>query len=167
MSAGLAGCCAIKANVTARRPLATPPANVRRSITEYLRRIQVYACYASSGIQHHPRTLPLVNSAISGRCRLTNQANRPRADGAQAPPASGPVERVVRPHRFTCSGALELDPVGAQLAVHGISGFRGGIDSLRSLNESRRVCFVPVHSSFQLPSSVWMTRSSSTAYVPT
>src|SRR5690242_17501654 len=29
---------------------------------------------------------------------LTNQANRPRADGAQAPPASGPVERVVRHH---------------------------------------------------------------------
>src|SRR5438552_8777142 len=27
---------------------------------------------------------------------LTNQANRPRADGAQAPPASGPVEREVR-----------------------------------------------------------------------
>ena len=32
------------------------------------------------------------------RCRLTNQANRLRADGAQAPPASSPVERVVRPH---------------------------------------------------------------------
>src|SRR5438093_4072933 len=29
---------------------------------------------------------------------LTNQANRPRADGAQAPPASGPVEREVRRH---------------------------------------------------------------------
>src|SRR5437764_6047982 len=28
--------------------------------------------------------------------RLTNQANRLRADGAQAPPASSPVERVVR-----------------------------------------------------------------------
>ena len=27
---------------------------------------------------------------------LTNQANRLRADGAQAPPASGPVEREVR-----------------------------------------------------------------------
>src|SRR5258706_98912 len=27
---------------------------------------------------------------------LTNQANRPRADGARAPPASGPVEREVR-----------------------------------------------------------------------
>src|SRR5512142_3229997 len=33
--------------------------------------------------------------------RLTNQANRPRADGAPAPPASGPVERVVRAARFT------------------------------------------------------------------
>src|SRR5205823_12087969 len=33
----------------------------------------------------------LTTEAIS-----TNQANRPRADGAQAPPASGPVERVVR-----------------------------------------------------------------------
>jgi hypothetical protein len=31
-------------------------------------------------------------------CRLTNQANRPRADGAPAPPASGPVERVVSRH---------------------------------------------------------------------
>src|SRR5450755_1674941 len=29
-------------------------------------------------------------------CGLTNQANRPRADGAPAPPASGPVERDVR-----------------------------------------------------------------------
>src|SRR5438046_8371600 len=29
-------------------------------------------------------------------CCLTNQANRPRADGAPAPPASGPVEREVR-----------------------------------------------------------------------
>ena len=28
---------------------------------------------------------------------LTDKANRPRAGGAQAPPASGPVERVVRP----------------------------------------------------------------------
>src|SRR6266699_5948338 len=31
---------------------------------------------------------------------LTNQANRRRADGAPAPPASGPVERVVRAHCF-------------------------------------------------------------------
>jgi hypothetical protein len=29
---------------------------------------------------------------------LTNQANRPRADGAPAPPASGPVEREVGRH---------------------------------------------------------------------
>ena len=29
-------------------------------------------------------------------CCLTNQVNRPRADGAPAPPASGPVEREVR-----------------------------------------------------------------------
>src|SRR5215471_12155001 len=34
---------------------------------------------------------------IVARC-LTNQAKRPRADGAPAPPASGPLEREVRRH---------------------------------------------------------------------
>ena len=32
--------------------------------------------------------------------RLTKEAKRPRADGAPAPPASGPVEREVRPTHF-------------------------------------------------------------------
>ena len=45
---------------------------------------------------------------VLGYCRLTNQANRPRADGAEAPPASGPVERAVRP-RLHC-------PFGESLA---------------------------------------------------
>src|SRR5438270_716792 len=38
--------------------------------------------------------------------RLTNQANRLRADGAPAPPASSPVERVVR--RRECGTTLPL-----------------------------------------------------------
>ncbi len=38
--------------------------------------------------------------------RLTNQANRLRADGAQAPPASSPVERGVRPHMVKLASRL-------------------------------------------------------------
>jgi hypothetical protein len=40
---------------------------------------------------------------------LENQANRPRTDSAQAPPASGLVERVVRHHLLSntlCDAAL-------------------------------------------------------------
>src|SRR5438876_12022018 len=36
------------------------------------------------------------NGTTAASRRLTTQANRLRADGAQAPPASSPVERVVR-----------------------------------------------------------------------
>src|SRR5207248_3553400 len=38
--------------------------------------------------------------------RLTNQANRLRGDGAQAPPASSPVERVVRRQLISASRRL-------------------------------------------------------------
>src|SRR5437762_5524632 len=36
-------------------------------------------------------------------CTYTRLSNRRRADGAQAPPASGPVEREVRRHHVCCS----------------------------------------------------------------
>jgi hypothetical protein len=47
-----------------------------------------------------PRLQPLLRQwdlrATRRGCLLPKEANRPRADGAAAPPASGPVERVVR-----------------------------------------------------------------------
>src|SRR5207248_1900051 len=50
--------------------------------------------------------LPMRQDTLAAFRRLTNQANRPRADGAPAPPASSPVERVVR--RRECGTTLPL-----------------------------------------------------------
>jgi hypothetical protein len=44
--------------------------------------------------------------AYGAKRGLTDEANWPRADGAAAPPASGPVERVVS-RRIGCSSCLK------------------------------------------------------------
>src|SRR5436305_1906379 len=52
--------------------------------------------HSSSNVMFPQWQLPEISmSAYAGWRRLTNQANGPRADRSAAPPASGPVERVV------------------------------------------------------------------------
>src|SRR4029450_12222505 len=60
-------------------------------------------------------------------CRLTNQANRPRADDAPAPPASGPVERWLGPADSTCAIATKPQGRRGRVRTSGTDLHRGDV----------------------------------------